>query len=82
MQEERHGDELSRAWIQSVSREKPDSDRWIVEINVVYPEADGDKNQRFEGPLDGFPSKAEAESWELEVGRKWIDDGKPVLHKS
>ena len=40
--------------IQAVSREKPDSDPWDVEINVLYPEADGDKNQRFEGPLDGF----------------------------
>ena len=65
--------------IQSVSREKPDSDRWDVEINVLYPEADGDKNQRFEGPLDGFASKAEAESWGIEVGQKWIDDGKPHL---
>ena len=29
--------------IQAVSREKPDSDRWDVEINVLYPEAIGDK---------------------------------------
>jgi hypothetical protein len=65
--------------IQAVSREKPDSDRWDVEINVLYPEATGDKNRRFEGPLDGFASKAEAESWGIEAGKKWIDDGKPDL---
>jgi hypothetical protein len=68
--------------IQAVSREKPDSNRWVVEINVLYPEVDVEKNQRFEGPLDGFASKAEAESWGIEIGKKWIDDGKPDLHKS
>jgi hypothetical protein len=67
--------------IQSVSRVKPDSDRWEVEINVLYPEAAGDKNERFEAPLEGFVSKAEAESWGIEVGKKWIDDGKPNLRK-
>jgi hypothetical protein len=65
--------------IQAVSREKLDINRWVVEVNVLYPEVDVEKNKRFEGPLDGFASKAEAESWGIEMGKKWIDDGKPDL---
>jgi hypothetical protein len=55
--------------IQAVSREKLDSNRWVVEINLLYPQVDVEKNKRFEGPLDGFASKAEAESWGIEIGK-------------
>jgi hypothetical protein len=67
--------------ISSFSRQNPDNCRWLVEIDVLWPEAGRDSNQRFEGPLDGFASKADAESWGIEMGKKWIDDGKPDLRK-
>jgi hypothetical protein len=64
-------------WISSFSRQNPDNDRWLVEIDVFSPQAGGGKNQRFEGPLEGFPSQAEAELWGIQVAKKWIDAGKP-----
>ena len=41
--------------ITSFSRQNPDNDRWLVEIDVLWPEAGGDKNHRFEGPFRGVP---------------------------
>ncbi len=67
--------------ISSFSRQNPDNYRWSVEIDVLWSEADRDTNQRFEGPLDGFVSKANAESWGIQHAEKWIDDGKPDLRK-
>ena len=65
--------------ITSVASEKPDSDRWVVTVDVLSPEPHGAHNARFEGPLEGFASKKEAESWGIKFGKKWIDDGKPAL---
>jgi len=69
-------------WVRSFSRQKPDSDRWVVKVHVLSPEAQGNfTNTEFEGPLEGFASQAEAESWGIQHAQKWIDDEKPDLRR-
>jgi hypothetical protein len=63
--------------ISSFSRQEPENYRWLVEIDILWPEAGGDRNQRIEGPLVGFTSQAAAESWGIQIAKEWIDDGKP-----
>jgi hypothetical protein len=63
--------------ISSFSRQEPENYRWLVEIDILWPEAGGDRNQRIEGPLAGFTSQAAAESWGIQIAKEWIDDGKP-----
>lgn len=65
--------------IQVFSHLKPDSHRWTVETHVLQPEINKELSRRFQGPLEGFASRTEAESWGIQTGKKWIDAGKPDL---
>ena len=67
--------------IRSLGDEKPGTDKWIAKVVVMWPANGQDEIQQFDGPQQGFASKQEAESWGIQFGRKWIDDGKPPLRK-
>ena len=61
--------------IRLLSAAIPASDRWSARVIVN----DGGKIDQIDGAVGGYASESEAESWLLQLARKWIDDGKPPL---
>jgi hypothetical protein len=57
------------------------TDKWRGKVRISWDENGTRKVVPFDSPLTGFSSLLEAEAWGLEVGKKWIDDGKPGLFK-
>lgn len=70
-----------RHLIESLSDLSPDGNRWLGKVIVLWEDAGTNRSQPFDGPLEGFSTKSEAESWGIQFGRKWIDDGKPTVNK-
>jgi hypothetical protein len=64
--------------IECISRSIPFSDRWSAKVIISWSKT-GTKIQEFDGPIGGFSSKADAEIWGIDFGKKWIDAGKPPL---
>lgn len=62
-------------YVEALLRRKPDSDRWLVRVRVSW-QAPMRESHSLEGPPDGFQTQEEAESYGIELGRKWVDDAK------
>jgi len=56
----------------------PFSDKWSGRVRISWNENGKTKLAPFDGPVKGFSSLLEAEAWGLQLGKKWIDDGKPA----
>ena len=55
----------------------PNSHNWAATVLVSW-DGEGQRNvHEFHGPADGFATQKDSESWGIEFGRKWINDGKP-----
>jgi len=67
--------------IKSIPMHIPDSSRWKVKVLVEWHEGENYRSVPFTGPIDGLASEAEAESWGIQFGKKWIGDGKPDLRE-
>ncbi len=68
--------------IETSASEIPNSHNWAASVHVSW---DGDgqrKAHQFHGPVDGFATQKESESWGIAFGRKWITDGKPDFTSS
>jgi hypothetical protein len=45
---------------------------------LVSWDAEGQRKiHEFHGPVDGFATQKDSESWGVEFGKKWINDGNP-----
>ena len=67
--------------IQSMAPRANPYSRWHVKIIVSWIEGPTNQMRQFDGPNAGFATQQEAEVWGIEFGKKWINDGKPDLHK-
>ena len=59
----------------------PFSDKGRGKVRISWNENGTRKISPFDGPIMGFSSLREAESWGLQFGKKWVDDGKRVIPK-
>jgi len=75
-------DDYKQHLIQATALQFADSKKWAVKVIVSWDEAANGELRQFDGPIAGFDSQGEAESWGMQFGRKWIDQGKPDLHKT
>ena len=57
----------------------PNSNKWRAKVIVQWYDGHAVGTQRFDSPVDGFGSEEKADLWAIAIGRKWIDDGKPVI---
>jgi hypothetical protein len=65
--------------IEYFSDRLPSSDKWRGKARISWVENGISNLTLFDGPIIGFSSLLEAESWGLEFGKRWIDEGKPVI---
>ncbi len=56
----------------------PDTNRWTPKVTVRWDEYGKTMIHNLYGPIDHSGSKQDAENEAIQMGRKWIDDGKPV----
>ena len=58
-------------------RQIPNSHNWAATVLVSWDDDGQRKIHEFHGPVDGFPSRKDGETWGAAFGMKWINDGKP-----
>jgi hypothetical protein len=63
--------------IEISAREIPNSHNWAATVLVSWDGEDQRKIHEFHGPIDGFATQKDSESWGVAFGTKWINDGKP-----
>ncbi len=51
--------------------------RGAATVLVSWDGEDQRKIHEFHGPIDGFATQKDSESWGVAFGTKWINDGKP-----
>ncbi len=59
----------------------PDTQRWTPNVGIIWDEGGSTRFVTLDRPVDHSASKEEAERDAIQLGRKWIDDGKPDLGK-
>ena len=65
--------------IESSAREIPNSHNWAATV-LVSRDGEGQRNvHEFHGPVDGFATQKDSESWGVEFGRKWLMMGNQIL---
>jgi hypothetical protein len=65
--------------IKSVASPIPNSDHWTATVSITWSETNQEQLRKFDGPVAGFPSLGEAESWGVQFAKNWIDDGKAPI---
>ena len=63
-------------------REIPNSHHWAATVQVSWDGEGQHKMHEFHGPVDGFATQKDSESWGVAFGKKWITDGKPDFTSS
>jgi len=68
--------------IETFARAIPNSHNWAASVLVSWDAEGQRKPHEFHGPVDGFATQKESESWGVAFGMKWITDGKPDFTSS
>ena len=63
--------------IKIISIPLPNRSNWGANVLVHWYEGNTKRTQPLDGPASGFESRKEADSWGVQSGRKWIDNGMP-----
>jgi len=68
--------------IETFAKAIPNSHNWAATVSVSC-EAEGQLLvHEFHGPVNGFATQKESESWGIAFATKWIADGKPDFTSS
>jgi len=70
-----------RHHISSHATLNPETNRWTPKVTISWDESGMRKMQNLDGPVDHSGSEQDANTEGVQLGRKWIDDGKPDLRK-
>jgi hypothetical protein len=68
--------------IETFARVIPNSHNWAASVLVSWDAEGQRKVYEFHGPVNGFATQKESESWGVAFGTKWITDGKPDFTSS